>query len=155
VSHKHGRSQLGGAPATPLLVPCYGFSVPAYVLDVGPRSRAAARFIARVRSEILTAIVENRRATAVNQQAVAERLGKKRSEINRQLTGEAPLTLRSVAELSWVLGREISFELRKPVENPGQNLNVEMTTVEWKKPTVIAARNDVTARNGQNGDPPA
>ena len=111
-----------------------------YIVDVGPRSRAVSRFVARVRSEILTAISEERQVSAVNQHKLAEQLKKKRADINRQLTGEAPLTLRSIAELSWALGREINFELHKPATSAGQNLNTEMTTVEWKKPTVIAPR---------------
>lgn len=125
----------------------------AYVFDVGARSRAAARFIARVRSEILTAIGEERAATALNQQGVAKQLGKRRTEINRQLTGEAPFTLRAVAELSWALGREISFELHRPLVNPGQNLNAEMTTVEWRKPRVIAANDTAAASSAETEEP--
>ena len=112
--------------------------------DIGSRSRSVARFVARVRSELLTAINEERRAQAINQQMLASRMGKKRSEFNRQLTGEAPLTLRSIAEISWALGREVNLELRKPAARPGQNLNMEMTTVEWKQPKVIVSRDDST-----------
>jgi hypothetical protein len=130
-----------------LIVLRFEFCMSSYTVDVGPRSRAVARFVARVRSEILTALSEERRGSMINQQTVAGRLQKKRSDINRQLVGEAPLTLRSIAELSWALGREINFELRRPVVEPGQNLNVEMTTVGWKQPTVVALSNGATAQS--------
>jgi len=50
--------------------------------------------------------------------------------------------LRSVAELSWALGREINFELRKPVEESGQNINTETTTIGWKQPTLVSMPGD-------------
>jgi hypothetical protein len=111
-----------------------------YRVEISPRSRRVGRFIARVRSELLKAVDEERRASRVNQQAIAEKLEQQRSAINRQLSGEDHLTLRSVAELSWALGREINFELRKPVEESGQNINIETTTIGWKTPTFIGAR---------------
>jgi|SRR5271163_3002773 len=108
-----------------------------YRLDISPRSRRIGRFIAQVRNELYKAIDEERRASGLNQQAIADRLGLQRSAINRQLAGEDHLTLRSVAELSWDLGREISFELRKPVEASGQNINLNTTTLEWKRPKLV------------------
>ncbi len=108
-----------------------------YRVDISPRSRRVGRFIARVRNELLKAVDEERRGSRLNQQAIAEKLEQKRSVINRQLSGEDHITLRSVAELSWALGREINFELRKPVEENGQNINMETSTIGWKPPTVV------------------
>ena len=118
-----------------------------YFVDVGPRSRTVARFIARIRGEILTALNEERGASVSSQQAIADRLDKSRSQINRELIGEAPLTLRSIAELSWILGREIHFELRKPVIKPGQNLNDAMSTAGWTTPTIIATPDGAGSRS--------
>jgi ribosome-binding protein aMBF1 (putative translation factor) len=114
-----------------------------YRVDISPRSRRVGRFIARVRDELLKAVEEERRAARLNQQMVAEKLGQKRSSINRQLSGEDHLTLRSVAELSWALGREINFELRKPVAEGGQNINTETTTIGWKQPTLVSMSSDI------------
>jgi hypothetical protein len=108
-----------------------------YCVDIGSRSRKVGRFIARVRSELLRAVEEERNTCKLSQQEIATRLTRKRSAINHQLSGTEPLTLRSVAELSWALGREISFELREPSREAGQNFNMETTTVEWKKPTFV------------------
>jgi ribosome-binding protein aMBF1 (putative translation factor) len=123
-----------------------------YQLDIGHRSRRVGRFIARVRGELLKAVDEERRTSKLNQNAIAKKLGSQRSLVNRQLSGEASLTLRSVAELSWALGREISFELRKPIARDGQNFfNAETTTIAWKKPTVIGA-SDATAADKQTSE---
>lgn len=109
----------------------------AYRVEVSPRSRHVGRFIGRVRNELLKAISDERRTSGLNQQRLAEKLELQRSELNRQLAGRDHLTLRSVAELSWALGCEIHFELRKPTEEPGQNLNLETTTIEWNPPTFV------------------
>jgi hypothetical protein len=109
----------------------------AYRVEVSPRSRHVGRFIGRVRNELLKAISDERRTSGLNQQRLAEKLELQRSELNRQLAGRDHLTLRSVAELSWALGCDIHFELRKPTEEPGQNLNLETTTLEWGAPTFV------------------
>lgn len=109
-----------------------------YRVDIGHRSRRVGRFIARVRGELLKAVDEERRASRLNQNSIAEKLECRRSLVSHQLIGDANLTLRSVAELSWALGREISFELRKPADEAGQNFfNADTATIEWKKPTLI------------------
>jgi hypothetical protein len=108
-----------------------------YSVDIGSGPRKVGRFIARVRHELLKAVEEERSSSKLSQQEIATRLARKRSAITHELAGLEPLTLRSVAELSWALGREISFELREPVPSAGQNFNLETTTVEWKKPTFV------------------
>ena len=62
-------------------------------------------------------------------QHYAKKLEVHRSLINRQLSGEANLTLRSLADLAWAMGMEISFELKKPVVEAGQNQPVTTSTV--------------------------
>ena len=52
-----------------------------------------------------------------------------RSLINRQFSGEANLTLRSLADLAWAMDMEITFELKKPVVEVGQNQPVTTSTI--------------------------
>jgi hypothetical protein len=54
-----------------------------------------------------------------------------RSLINRQLSGEANLTLRSLADLAWAMDMEIWFELKKPAAHPGQNEPVITSTLGY------------------------
>ena len=49
--------------------------------------------------------------------------------INRQFSGEATLSLRSLADLAWALDMEISFELKSPVASAGQNQPMMTSTV--------------------------
>src|SRR6266481_7263280 len=76
--------------------------------DIDTRSRLAGRFIGRVRRELLKAIKEEKR-DGLTQQELARRLETRRSDINRQLSGEAEITLRSLADLAWALDREVFF----------------------------------------------
>jgi ribosome-binding protein aMBF1 (putative translation factor) len=102
--------------------------VTSFRIDIGARARKAGRFIGRVRSELLSALSEERDQSRFTQQALATKLGVNRSVINRQLSGEGNLTLRSVADLAWALDREIVFELKRPDRTPGQNAPATPTT---------------------------
>lgn len=99
--------------------------------DIGSRARHAGRFIGRVRGELLRALSQRKSESPLPQQALAEKLGIERSQINRQLAGETDLSLRALADLAWAMGMEISFELKEPAAKAGQNhpiQNQAMTT---------------------------
>jgi hypothetical protein len=105
--------------------------VTSFHFDIGSRARHAGRFIGRVRNELLRALAERKANSAFPQQALAEKLRIERSQINRQLSGEANLSLRSLADLAWAMDMEISFELKTPAAKAGQNqltLSQPMTT---------------------------
>jgi transcriptional regulator with XRE-family HTH domain len=105
--------------------------VTSFHFDIGERARHAGRFIGRVRGELLRALSERKSERGLSQEALARKLDTERSLINRQLAGESNLTLRSLADLAWAMDLEISFELKKPAVNDGQNQliqNQPMTT---------------------------
>jgi hypothetical protein len=125
-----------------------------YRLDIGARARTTGRFIGRVRSQLLQALVEERLTTGLTQQRLSETLEVPRGLLNRQLAGEADLTLRSVAELAWALNREVHIELRKPEITPGQNQPAAFTTLESGQPRVFGQANasGATVRASNIGD---
>lgn len=97
--------------------------------NIGSRAQRAGRFIARVRSELLRVLSEKKSRNGLTQQALAERLGVDRSQINRQLSGESNLTLRTLADLAWAMDMELSFELREQRACFGQNDGVHTSTI--------------------------
>jgi transcriptional regulator with XRE-family HTH domain len=103
--------------------------VTSFHFDIGERARHAGRFIGRVRGELLRALSERKSEVGFSQQRLARKLDTERSLINRQLAGEANLTLRSLADLAWAMDLEISFELKKPVAKAGQNHPMMTSTV--------------------------
>ena len=98
--------------------------------DIGGRARHAGRFIGRVRSELLRALSEHKNQGGLSQQSLAQKLGTERALINRQLAGEASLSLRSLADLAWAMDMEISFELKKPAAKAGQNQPIQNQAVQ-------------------------
>ena len=98
--------------------------------DIGGRARHAGRFIGRVRSELLRALSERKSESGLSQEALAQKLDAKRALINRQLSGESNLTLRSIADLAWAMDLEISFELKKPAAEAGQNHPLQNQAVQ-------------------------
>jgi ribosome-binding protein aMBF1 (putative translation factor) len=107
--------------------------------DIGARSRNGGRLIGRVRRELLRAVTEEKTA-GLTQQELANRLQTDRSNINRQLSGESEITLRSLAELAWALGREITLELRRPDSTAGQNIAPTTSTVGHQPVRVITPK---------------
>ena len=107
--------------------------------DIGARSRTAGRLMGRVRRELLRAVTEEKQA-GLTQQELARRLESGRSNINRQLSGEAEITLRSLADLAWALDREITFELRRPDEAAGQNILPQTSTIGHKPIRIIGPK---------------
>jgi transcriptional regulator with XRE-family HTH domain len=107
--------------------------------DINARSRTAGRFVGRVRRELLRAVTEQKQA-GLTQQELARRLESGRSNINRQLSGEAEITLRSLADLAWALDREITFELRRPDDAAGQNIAPQTSTIGHTPIRIIAPK---------------
>jgi transcriptional regulator with XRE-family HTH domain len=103
--------------------------VTSFQFDIGSRARNAGRFIGRVRDELLRALSERKKGDKLSQQELATKLEVHRSQINRQLSGESNLTLRSLADLAWAMDMEISFELKKPVAEAGQNQPATTSTI--------------------------
>jgi hypothetical protein len=97
--------------------------------DIGGRARNAGRFIGRVRNELLRALSEKKTESGICQQALARKLDIERALVNRQLSGEENLSLRSLADLAWAMDMEISFELKSPAANAGQNQPIMTSTV--------------------------
>ncbi|WOH68022.1 helix-turn-helix domain-containing protein [Bradyrhizobium sp. BWA-3-5] len=77
----------------------------------------------------MKALSERKKDGKLSQQEIAKKLEVHRSLVNRQLSGEANLTLRSLADLAWAMDMEISFELKKPVVEAGQNQPVTTSTI--------------------------
>ena len=107
--------------------------------DIDTRSRMAGRFIGRVRRELLKAIVEEKHG-GLTQQELARRLETRRSDINRQLSGEAEITLRSLADLAWALDREVTVELRRADGAVGQNIAPTTSTIGYQPVRIIAPK---------------
>lgn len=83
-----------------------------FLFDLDEKSEAAAKFITKVRDELVHAFLIQKLESGATLQSVAEKIGGDRSAIHRLLNGEGNLTLRKVAELSWALGKEPFFEVR-------------------------------------------
>lgn len=88
-----------------------------YRMRISPKSRRVARFVSRVHREIQDVF----HASGMTQQQLAIKLDVDRSTINKRLTGEANLTLRSIGELAWAMDREPMFTLSRPDSVPHRN----------------------------------
>jgi transcriptional regulator with XRE-family HTH domain len=111
--------------------------------DIGSRSRNAGRLIGGVRRELLAALTDAKKG-GLTQEELARRLDLRRPDVNRQFSGEAELSLRSLADLAWALDRDITIELRRRDQAPGQNIAPETSTVRYKPVKVVEPRATVS-----------
>ena len=75
------------------------------------RGRKSSRFISKVHEQLQRAFVRHYEANGTTQQKLAEKLGVDRSFVNRKLSGEGNLTLRTIADFAWALDCDVDFEL--------------------------------------------
>lgn len=92
-----------------------------YQIDLGARSATVGRFVDYVRQQLVKAFLEEKLSSGMNARALAEKLSIPCSEINGQLSGMRPLTLRSIAGLAWALDQSIVFEVRSNRRSEGRN----------------------------------
>jgi len=120
--------------------------------DIGSRARNAGRFIGRVQSELLRALAEKKMLRKFSQQSLARKLQVHRSLINRQLSGEANLTLRSLADLAWALDMEITIELKDPMVEAGSNQTFMTSTIQHAPIKIINGGRKLKSRLPANSD---
>lgn len=99
--------------------------MPSFQFEIDEKSEAATRFITSVRDELVKAMLEEKQSRGLSQSDVAALIGISPSVVSRQLSGEANLTLRSVAEIAWALGRQPRFRLEAPSLERGCNASGE------------------------------
>ena len=75
-----------------------------------------ARFIGKVRNELVRAFVEESATSGLTRDQLAQLLGVHKSVITKRLRGNVNLTLRSIGEMAWALDREPAFVLTRPDE---------------------------------------
>lgn len=92
-----------------------------FQFEIGARARAASRFIANIRSDLVATILERRSEKGFSQQQLAEMVGVSRRDLNGYLCGQRELPLRSIADLAWALDKEIHIELRDPTGSANGN----------------------------------
>jgi len=101
-----------------------------YRLEISPLQQKAGRFIGLVRDAFLIAILDERKSgKRITQQSIAKKLDVDRAAVNRWLSGDANLTLRTIAHLAYAIDRDIVFELRNRNPKEGSNV-VTLPTVE-------------------------
>ncbi len=74
-----------------------------FALTIDPKDQAAASYIGEVRAELVKQILLAEKR-GIKRSDIAKKMDVDRSQVTRILNGEANLTLRSVALLSWAIG---------------------------------------------------
>ena len=110
-----------------------------------PRRKKFVDLIGLVHLEIDNAVagwrVENQGASRAE---LARRLGLNKSVLTRRLKGTSNMTLKTIADLAWVLGRNIEFAMPKPADGNNHAVPEPQTTVT----RVSESATDLSERTG-------
>lgn len=128
--------------------------MPSFQISVSPSRRAAARYIERVRRELLKALAEENNAAGFTQSDIARAIGVHRSVINRELRGKKDITLGRVAELAFAMGRDIEFSLPQIAQTKGDNTHAKASGAsEFKVTNTAATSADITPQSNSEMAP--
>ena len=75
-----------------------------FSLNIKPKDRATGRFMGRVNRALVKAVITAKREKNLTQSQIAEQMEVDKSTISRIINGRGNLTLRTIGEISWVLG---------------------------------------------------
>ena len=118
-----------------------------FQIRLDPRKKAASRFILAVRAALQEALTEEAESGRTTKSQIAERLGIHRSAVTRRMKGTENLTLRTLAEMAWALGRRPTFTLERATTPEGTNYSV---SEDATRPSVfVQARSIVTDGSNQ------
>lgn len=105
------------------------------------KDRIASRFLAQVHAEISNAAVSAKRENGINQKKVAEELQVDKSVVSRILKGLGNPTIRTIGELTAVLGYRPELVLHKVGGKSGSN---SLTVHSYGHKVVMAMPNTST-----------
>ena len=94
-----------------------------YLFELSPLEEAGASLVSDVGHKLQEAITEERKHRTLTKQEIATTLGVHRSHVHRLLSGHHNLTLVSLAELAYALGREVQINLPKIQNETGANFH--------------------------------
>lgn len=82
-----------------------------YKMKISKLDRATGRFKGRVHRALMKAVIAAKNERGMTQSQIAELMGVDKSVVSRILNGQGNLTLKTIGDISWVLGLrpEISF----------------------------------------------
>lgn len=82
-----------------------------YKMKISKLDRATGRFKGRVHRALMKAVIAAKNERGMTQSQIAELMGVDKSAVSRILNGRGNLTLKTIGDISWVLGLrpEISF----------------------------------------------
>lgn len=83
-----------------------------FSIKITPKDRATGRFMSRVHRALIKAINKSKEENKMTQVQIADALGVDKSVVTRILNGEGNLTLKTIGDISWVMGLQPEFSFQ-------------------------------------------
>lgn len=103
-----------------------------FSLKISAKDQATGRFKSRVNRALVKAVVKAKKHRNVTQSQIADKMGVDKSTLSRIINGRGNLTLKTIGDISWVLGlrpditfTEVQHEGKKRANHPA--MGTELT----------------------------
>lgn len=102
-------------------------------LNISAKDRATGRFMGRVNRALVKAVIEAKREKNLTQSQIAEQMEVDKSTISRIINGRGNLTLRTIGDISWVLGLQPNITFSRIQHESFDGVNHPAMQVEARK----------------------
>lgn len=112
-----------------------------FKIAIDPRRRLFVHLLGDIRHALNQALTEEHKDRGLTQADIGRVLGKNRSFVSRKLSGASNMTLETLADLAYALGRgvTITLPLRRPVGQSNRPTTAAQT-LETRSPFVMPGR---------------
>src|SRR4051794_9433096 len=92
-------------------------------LRLTPRRRAFARLLGKIQHELNMALAEEHEANGLTRSQIARILGADKAFITKKLTGTSNMTIETLSDLAFAMGRDVTVSLgqKKVMMNNNQS----------------------------------
>ena len=111
-------------------------------LKISAKDRATGRFKGRVNRALVKAVVKAKGDRKLTQSQIADKMGVDKSTLSRIMNGQGNLTLKTIGDISWVLGlrpdltfSEVQQESMDRANHPAMGTEQKMKPSELPKST--------------------
>lgn len=118
-----------------------------FSLNMSPKERATGRFMGRVNRALVKAVIAAKREKNLTQSQIAEQMEVDKSTISRIINGRGNLTLRTIGEISWVLGLRPDITFSKIQNDSADGANHPTMEVKTRSKSEVLPYSSYSGEN--------
>ena len=121
-----------------------------FSLNMSAKERATGRFKSRVNRTLVRAVILAKREKELTQSQIADQMGVDKSTFSRIINGRGNLTLKTIGDISWVLGLRPDITFSKVRHESFDGANHPAMQVNTEKKSEALPHSNYSSNNTYN-----